>query len=297
MSQEEYACALRAGTFLHEYEIKSVLGMGNFGVTYLAHDSELQMAVAIKEYFPSQFAIRKPDRSVSVKSSADRIDYISGLDGFRREAQTLAHFDHPNIVRVLRSFEANNTSYMVMEFEEGHSLRETIVGSDGPPSEESLRRILLPLLDGLLHVHQAGFMHRDIKPCNIYLRKNGTPALLDFGSARVALFSQTAHATTFVTPGFTPLEQYACDGNQGTWSDIYALGGVFYLLTTGRMPVEAPARAIKDGQVPARLLGRRHFGEDFLRAIDRALAVHASKRLQSSEEWLSLVNESAALAR
>lgn len=296
MDPDENACALPLGTLLHEYQIKSVLGIGNFGITYLAYDSHLQMAVAIKEYFPSNYAIRKPDHSTAARSSADEQDFLWGLDRFRQEAQTLARFHHPNIVRVLRLVEANSTCYMVMEFEEGNSLEAFYTALEGPPTEDRLNQILLPLLDGLLHVHKAGLMHRDIKPANIYLRTNGTPVLLDFGSAREALRSHAPNLTTLITPGFAPLEQYSSDGNQGPWSDIYALGGVFYLLATGKMPIEAPSRAIRDRLVPARLISKGRFSDNFLRAIDRALAVNESDRLQDIEAWLSTINERPGVA-
>lgn len=284
--------ALPKGYHLQEYCIQSLLGYGGFGITYLALDTKLKKKVAVKEYFPNDLAIRVQGYNVQAKSKQDIANFTWGLKRFTEEARTLATFQHPNIIKVLRYLEAHKTAYIIMEYEQGESLKKALK-SGGRADEEEIMEILPPLLDGLLAVHQAGFLHRDIKPDNIYLRdKDHSPVLLDFGSARYALGSRSRNLTTIVTPGYAPFEQYQTKGHQGPWSDIYALGGVLYRAIGGQIPREAPERvnAIKfseesDPLVPATQIGRKRYSQALLQGIDWALQIAAKDRPQSVESW------------
>jgi serine/threonine protein kinase len=170
--------ALPQGYALHEYRIESTLGIGGFGLTYLATDSNLNLKVAIKEYLPAELALRCEDQSVRSKSDNTLETFNWGRARFLDESRTLASFRHPNIVRVLRFFEANRTAYMVMEFVAGEPLG-TWINTHRPLTEQTLKALSLPLLDGLEVIHAAGYLHRDIKPGNIFMRDDGTPVLLD----------------------------------------------------------------------------------------------------------------------
>jgi serine/threonine protein kinase len=233
--------ALPAGYSLQEYRIERVLGVGGFGLTYLAVDSNLNLKVALKEYLPDDIAQRGADNSIGPRSPAAVDTFGWGKRRFLDESRTVASFRHPNIVRVMRFFEANGTAYMVMEFVEGAALTDWMKARR-PIVEAQAAALVGPLLDGLEVVHKAGFLHRDIKPGNIYVRDDGSPVLLDFGSAR----QKSSDLTTIVSPGFAPFEQYHNDGNQGPWSDLYALGGVLYWMVTGHKPHEAAARVRTD---------------------------------------------------
>src|SRR4029077_1605541 len=175
--------ALPSGYALHEYRIEQTLGVGGFGLTYLATDSNLNLKVAIKEYLPGDLAQRGEDQSVRPKSESTSESFKWGLSRFLDESRTLASFRHPNIVRVMRFFEANGTAYMVMEFVEGAPLPDWI-STRRPLAEAQVAALVAPLLDGLEVVHKSGFTHRDIKPPNIYIRDDSSPVLLDFGAAR-----------------------------------------------------------------------------------------------------------------
>lgn len=286
--------ALPAGYVLQEYNLLSVLGMGGFGITYLATDSHLNLKVAIKEFFPANLAVRNHvSGSVAVKSEQSQPDYIWGKSRFIQESQTLARFHHKSIVQVYRYFEANETSYMVMAYEEGKSLEQALADDSIQWNEQTVLDFTLPLLDGLRVIHEAGFLHRDIKPSNIILRsKDGTPVLLDFGSARAAVTTQTM--TAVVSPGYCPVEQYFDQGTQGPWTDIYSLAAVLYRIVTGRSPVPAPQRTKKDSMLPAVFAATGAYSKDFLRAIDLALSIDETKRPQTIEAWrLLLSNESS----
>ena len=275
--------ALPQGFRLHEYRIEGVLGQGGFGITYLATDVNLRAPLAIKEYLPEEIAYRSSDRSVSPNAVRHRERYQFGLEAFLAEARTLATFRHPNIVRVARFFEAHHTAYMVLEYERGQPLREWWPQHQAI-GERGLVARLQPLLDGLAVVHAAGFLHRDIKPDNIQVRQDdGRFVLLDFGSAgqTVALAEQQA---VIVTPGFAPIEQYGY-GEQGAWTDIYALGATLYWAISGQKPPDAEARASGLAMKSAVELGKGRYGEAFLRAIDWALQPRAAQRPRDIAAW------------
>lgn len=283
-----YRNALPIGTMLQEYRLDGVLGAGAFGMTYLCWDTHLEKKVAIKEYLPVECALRALDGSVVPITTERQHDYQWGLDRFLMEARTLAKFSHPNIVRVNRFFSMNGTAYVVMDYEEGEPLSQVL--KDHPnPDDARLLKLTLPLLDGLQAVHEAGFLHRDIKPANVFIRKNGTPVLLDFGAARQALSGATKTLTSVLTPGYAPLEQYSSDGNQGPWTDIYALGGVLYRAVMNENPPEVTSR-IRNDMVSARLRAMRgRVGVGMLSAIDWALTLDEKQRPQTVIQWREVI--------
>lgn len=283
--------SLKSGYKLHWYEIKKVLGQGGFGITYLAFDNNLQTSVAIKEYLPIEMAVREGDYSVHPVTENHSEQFQWGLDRFLSEARTLAQFNHPNIVRVVAVFEGNNTGYMVMSYEEGVSLADKLKNRK-TIEEPDLIKLLIPLMGGLEQMHNAGFIHRDIKPDNIFIRNDGSPVLLDFGSARQAMGSQTHTLTSLVTPGYAPFEQYyAKSDEQGPWTDIYGLGATIYRAITGTAPTDAVDRSNallkrrNDTYITCREFGRDRYSERFLLAIDHALRFNVEDRPQSIAEW------------
>ena len=291
--------ALPDGYKLHWYEIHAILGRGGFGITYLALDTNLNHEVAIKEFLPTDLAMRASDSSIHPISDDHTDTFAWGLNRFIAEAQTLAQFRHPNIVLVHSVFEANGTAYMVMEYEKGESLEEAYK-LNRLATEEDLLALLYPLMDGLERIHESGFVHRDIKPKNIYLRDDGRPVLLDFGSARQALGVETRTLTTLVSPGYAPFEQYNAtreSDKQGPWTDIYAMGATIYRGMSGKSPVDALARAnaklegTKDILEPAVDLGKDKFSVQFLEAIDMALRFSPEERPQSIAAWRDLLPE------
>lgn len=291
MAQDELRNSLKTDHALHWYRIDKVLGQGGFGITYLAHDPNLDQLVAIKEYLPMELAVRDGDNSVYPASSANGDRYQWGLDRFIAEARTLAKFKHPAIVRVLSVFEENNTAYMVMEYEQGESLQQ-VLDRRKTLNEEELIPILAPLLDGLEIIHASGFIHRDIKPANIYIRKDQSPVLLDFGSARQALGEQTKSLTSIVSPGYAPFEQYYSKSDrQGPWTDIYSLAATMYRAISGVMPMdaidrsEAILKAERDIFVSAGEIGEGRYTAEFMAALDHALSFNEKKRPQSVAEW------------
>ncbi|HUL95678.1 MAG TPA: cache domain-containing protein [Usitatibacter sp.] len=273
--------ALPPGFRLFEYKIGGILGQGGFGIAYAATDVNLAARVVIKEYLPEEFAYRTIDNTVQARDDIDQEFYQNGLDSFLVEARTLATFRHRNIVRVARFFEANNTAYMVLEYERGQSLKSFRRKHETLP-EATLASLLAPLLDGLAVVHATGYLHRDIKPDNIYVRdEDGSLVLLDFGAARQTAVEKSEIGVV-VTPGYGPLEQYAGGGRQGPWTDLYSLGATLFWLITGQKPLDAPARMSEPHAMPsAESLGKGRYSPEFLRAIDWCLELHPEDRPQS----------------
>lgn len=284
--------ALPVGFQLAEYTIESVLGHGGFGVTYLARDTALGAQVAIKEYMPHELCVRHGKTDVVIphpRRDAVR-DYHWGLKNFAKEGRALAQFKHPNIVRVLRFLEANGTAYMVMEYEKGLSLSDHLRQNGPRLDEPALLRIFIPILNGLSAVHDAGMLHLDIKPENIYLRGDGNPMLIDFGSARQAI-STAGHAQRVaLTHGYAPIEQYPDKGKQGPWTDIYALGAAMYRCVTGKKPdgaldrYQAVLKYTVDPLTPAIKLAGGRYATNLLECIDWAMQIYAADRPQSARE-------------
>ena len=196
------------------------------------------------------------------------------MDRFLAEAQTLAQFQHPNLVGVVRYFKANGTAYFVMDYVEGEVLasyiaREAPLSGGGVAGHSGV-----PVMDGLMQVHGAGYLHRDIKPDNIVLRGDGSPVLVDFGAARLAMGARTRPLTAILTPGYAPIEQYSESSPQGPDTDIYALGAVLYYGLTGEALQEASDRTLQDTLPVLSAVGYRGVSQGFLAGIDAALKVY-----------------------
>ena len=290
----EFLNALKQGQALQEYQIVRVLGAGGFGLTYLAFDTNLDKAVAIKEYLPNDIALRSGIVEVLPKSTSAQEDFKWGLEQFLGEARTLAKFNHPNIIRINRFFEANGTGYIVMDYAEGQTLTDKIK-AEGVIEENQLKPILLAISDGLKQAHSFGILHRDIKPGNIMLLDDGTPVLIDFGSARQAIGVMSKSVTSIVTPGYAPIEQYDTNGKQGPWTDIYALGAVAFVALVGERPPDATGRIRVDKMTPIAEQKKNDASKSFLAAIDWALCPQEECRPQDIDSWVAaLSGESVA---
>ena len=288
--------ALPSGTRMGGFKLSEELGRGGFGITYKGLDTELQISVAVKEYFPKDVAVRKPNLSVVAKSSKSEGDFKSYLKRFEREAKAMAKVTeerpHLNVVQVRHVFRAHGTAYIVMEYV-GKETLEEFLECRGRLKEEELWEILILLLEGLSTVHAKGIMHRDIKPKNIILRaEDRSPVLVDFGLAREMVDADSPYTVPAWSGGYTPIEQYHGERTkQGSWTDIYALGAVCYQSLVGKVPVEAMKRAYAMGRgdqdplEPAVRAARGRAEAGFLLAIDWALKVEPDDRPRSLEDW------------
>ena len=279
--------ALAPGSRLGRYEVAAVLGQGAFGITYRAHDTAGPRDVAIKEYFPAALALREADSTVLPRSTNVTEEFVWGRARFVDEERTLAKLaGAPAIVRVLDFVEANRTAYMVMELVEGETLEHRLKPDRGMAPDE-IDKLLWPLLEGLERVHAEGFLHRDIKPANIVIGADGSPTLIDFGAARMALGGRTRTMTAIFTPGYAPFEQLS-SGKQGPYTDIYALGATLYQCVTGRVPINALERSLDDTLQPAVEAGHGAYETALLTGIDAALARRVADRPQTIAEWRTI---------
>lgn len=282
---------LPPGTVLKDrYLVGRVLGEGGFGITYIGCDLQLELKVAIKEYFPTDKASRVSQASLEVSSytGAAGVNYDKGLEKFLQEARTIARMDkQPTIVNVRDFFQANHTAYIVMEYVEGTTFKELVEQRGGRlPAGELLYRIE-PLFFALKEMHGNGLIHRDISPENLMIEK-GEVRLLDFGCARQSADGGNT-LTIALKHGYAPVEQYQSKG-QGPWTDVYALSATIYYCLTGKKPPQAMDRLVEDELVPPRKLG-----VDLTQRQEKALlygmGVAPRRRFQSMEEFHTALYE------
>lgn len=289
--------ALPRGTRLGEFELLQVLGVGGFGIVYLAFDHALEREVAVKEYMPSMFAGRTATMHVSLRTKSDADTFALGLKSYVNEARLLARFDHPSLVKVLRFWEANGTAYMAMPVYRGLNLKEFRRQMQSPPDEAWLRKILSHLLGAIDRLHSEGVYHRDIAPDNIQIEADGRPVLLDFGAARRVIGDTSQTLTAILKPAYAPIEQYGEAGSvkQGPWTDLYALGATLHFLLLGRPPPPATARALHDDMRPLSSMALLGCTAEFLQVLDWMLAPRPADRPQSVAALRAVLEGSAAL--
>src|ERR1043165_3956535 len=246
---------LPPATRLENYWIQRLLATGGFSRVYLAHD-ENDVPVAIKEY-----RIAEDDRG----------KFLHGMRCFFEEGRALTRFSHPNVVRVLNFFRANDTVYLVMRYEGGRTLHEPLEQHRGALDESWIRQTFAQLLNGLREVHSNKLLHLDIKPANVYLRDDGSPLLIDFGGARQTPSAEAVKLARTYTPGYAAPEQYARAGELGPWTDIYSVGATVYACFSGTAPQAAHERLKKEELVPARRAWAERYSAVLLDIIDWCL--------------------------
>ena len=279
---------LPEGYELHDdYIIEKVLGEGAFGITYLAKEKMTDYTVVLKENHPSDFAYRDPTTGKLRSKRGKDDDYQWALGSFVNEAKILTRLNHPNIVRVLHSFQALDTAYYVMDYIGDRPLYKAAPAPQ-ELTEEWLLGILRPILNALDYIHSQPevLLHRDIKPNNIMVAPEGTPVLIDFGAARAVSSNKTQ--TKVGTKGYAPPEQWSSGTKRGPWTDLYALGATCYYLIIGEAPPDYNDRMPDETYIPLapRPELQGHYTPALLASIDKALAMRTTDRWQSAQEWL-----------
>lgn len=252
--------ALPAKTVLGNYEIRSVLGQGGGGISYLAFDRSLEREVVIKEHFPVGLC-RRAANSAEVLPEDEEM-YTRSLHIFCKEARILAGLNHPNVVKVHDIFEGTGTAYLLMEYIEGRTLKDYLPQHAG--NIEDSQHILEQLLHTLHYLHGNSIVHRDIKPSNIIIRENGQPVIIDFGSAHLGTIDHTL--TPVGSPGFAAPEQFSPGGRVGAWSDLFALANCFLHL------------------IPEK--HKQRYPQSFLKTLQKAASAEIDARYPDAETWL-----------
>ncbi len=269
------------------YIIGSILGIGGFGVTYKAFDTRLSTVVAIKEFFPQNLASRMPnDSAIRVFSGEEMKSFNINKQRFVEEGKNLAKFTgDAHIVNVLDGFEDNGTAYIVMEFLDGVTLKQYLEQKGGTLPKETALAIMEGLLLGIQSIHIKGIIHRDISPDNIYILRDGSVKILDFGAARFAAKEEWTQSVV-VKKGYAPPEQYRTNMKQTPMTDLYAAGATFYKVLTGKTPEESIERWERD------LLRRpsavnNEIDNELDRFVMKSMALKPELRFKSADLMLS----------
>jgi len=272
--------ALPENTILENYRVSRPIASGGFSIVYLAYD-EFGSPVAIKEYLPAGLSLRGKGEIVPTISPEHTNLFRYGMKCFFEEGRALAKISHPNVVRVINFFRANETVYMVMQYERGRTLQEHIVQRKGEIKENFIRHVFVQLMNGLREVHTNKLLHLDLKPANIYIRNDGIPLLLDFGAARQTLLTDAPRLNPMYTPGFAAPEQYKNRDTLGPWTDIYSIGATMFACLSGMAPQAADQRAEKDRMQPVTKTFKGKYSRELLEIIDWCLDMNHLNRPQS----------------
>jgi serine/threonine protein kinase len=274
-----------------KYMLGKVIGEGGFGITYIGWDLNLQVRVAIKEYFPVGLATRETGRgsghTITALPGVRQENYRQGLEKFMTEAKNLSKFYNlKGIVAVKDFFFENDTAYMVMEFVDGITLGKYLKDHGGQISEQEVLQLFHPVMESLKVVHQSGIIHRDISPDNIMMTKDGRMKLIDFGAARFAGGDTERSLTIILKHGYAPAEQYQSHGNQGPWTDVYAICATMYRMITGKVPPSAMDRLHQDTIEEFEHLGCRVSVKTAYAVIDKGLAIRVEDRYRDMDELI-----------
>lgn len=276
--------ALPEGLELGGYRIVKKIAVGGFSIVYHAVDENGQ-DVAVKEYLPAALATRGQGQLVPVVAPEHAELFRLGMKFFFDEGRALAAITHPNVVRVLNFFRAHETVYMVMGYEQGRSLQEHIErrkqkGVKPLVSERSIRIAFAQVMDALREVHTHKLLHLDLKPANIYLRRDGTPILLDFGAARQTLHADLSTLHPMYTPGFAAPELYA-KRELGPWTDVYGIGASIFCCMLGVPPQSSIERKRDDHMETYFRELERLYSNELIALVRWSLALDPLKRPQS----------------
>ncbi len=269
-----------------KYLVGNIIGEGGFGITYIGFDLNLEIKIAIKEFYPNGYVTRESDVTSKVTNytTSDNDQYVKWKESFVSEAKRLAKFSNlPGIVHVRDFFQENNTAYIVMEYVEGETLKSYLKAHGGKIAAAEVIEMMRPVIRSLAKVHEAGIIHRDISPDNIMIENGGSLKLIDFGAARDFASEGEKSLSVMLKPGFAPEEQYRSKGDQGPWTDVYAMCATIYRCITGEKPPESMERMRQDT-----IKKPSAFGTVLSSAQEKALmdglAVFAEKRIRSMGE-------------
>ncbi len=272
---------LPVNTILYgRYIVGRVLGAGGFGITYIGYDLKLDGRVAIKEYYPSGAANRSISLTVYPTTTEKGNPFETGKERFLKEARALSEFVGDSSIVTLRDyFEENGTAYIVMEYLEGEDLSHYAAKHGKFTFDEALD-LLEPAMLALDKIHKKGLIHRDISPSNLMVLNDGRIKVLDFGAARLQSVNGELSLSVMLKPGYAPIEQYSTHGEQGPWTDVYAMSATFYRLITGKTPPSATDRTCGSAvELPSALGVKLTPAQE--KALMRGLALQSADRTRT----------------
>jgi len=284
--------SLNPGTRLNGYVVQSLLARGGFSLVYLATEEDGADEVILKELVPKRIAARAENDAVVPREPKYTEDILRARRLFFQEAKALASLRHPNIVVIRDFFLANNTGYLVMQYEQGRNLGSYVHERGGKLSATFIFDVFAPVLDALALLHSRSMLHLDVKPGNIHLRHGDYPILLDLGAVHPLSRGRTRGGQV-ITAGYSPVEQYYRGGHIGPWSDVYAVGASIRTCIEGKAPPSALDRRTQDTLIPAKHQFRKRYPLILLEAIDWAMEMDPTKRPKDAGDLLRALNRYA----
>ncbi len=276
--------SLSKGKKLKNYTIVSSIGSGGFSIVYKVKNEQGEVFAA-KEYLPASIATRELEtQQIELINEKNSELFKLGLESFLKEIELLKNISHPSIIQIIESWEENGTGYIISPLYEGDTLKKIVRKNNEIVNERWIKSILIPLLDALEELHENKIYHRDISPDNIIIKTDGSPVLLDLGSARnISKEDENTDSTIILKPGYAPIEQYSDNRAtpQGPWSDVYSMAAVIYFMVTGKAPTAAISRIIKDTLEPLKLEKYPAYSDAFLQGINKSLSLNISERPQT----------------
>lgn len=282
----------------YQYCIEKVLGQGTFGITYLARinlvgtlgNLQTSVKVAVKEFFMRDINGR---RGTSVMTGVDSELFHNYRKDFIREANNLSRLQHPHIVKVLESFEENNTAYYSMEYVDGVNLND-FIRLEGPLSEREALENMLQIVDALTCMHSNRMLHLDLKPNNIMRGSDGKLVLIDFGLSRQFNSDGELESSSRIglgTIGYAPMEQFNYKKRDGfsPTLDIYATGGILFKMLTGTTPPDS-FFIFNDG-FPEKEMVDAGVSQAIIALTKQTMDPMARKRPQTAEELMHNINQ------
>lgn len=278
---------IKPGSILDgKYLIGHVLGEGGFGITYVGLDLNLNLKVAIKEYFPVSLATRDVHSitgdALQIMGGDAALRFRTYRERYEKEGNMLARLDDcSGIVEVLNFFSANNTSYMVMEYID-NTLEKYLKRNGGRISEDTVKELFKPVLRSMIKVHELGIIHKDISPDNIMMSSDGRIKIIDFGASEDSSDS-TEDKFVVLKRYFAPPEQYQANANLGPAADVYALCATMYVCLTGKRLTESIDRYFEDDESDLDNL-KGIASDDFIASMRYGLKPDVRKRCKSIDE-------------
>lgn len=271
-----------------KYLLGAPLGKGGFGITYIALHLPDEKIVAIKEFFPSDLAVRDTDQETVVPAAPSKaVYYRTAMKSFSEEGHILYRLsDVPYIVHVKEQLQANGTTYLVMDYVSGVPLKKYMRIRQAPFSEEDALTMIRPILLALRMMHKRNILHRDISPENLMVHSDLSLTLIDFGAARTFSRDDDDNLTVILKRGYAPEEQYHSNSRQGPWTDLYAVCAVLYQMLTGIRPQEASSRAEQDQLTPISQIKGISLSPSVCAAIEKGLQVDPLERYPDMDAFM-----------
>ena len=279
--------ALKVETVLNQrYVIRSVIGIGGFGITYQVYDIYNKQVYALKELFINDTVIRGDDGKTVIPYENKRKIFEHGVERFLEESSILHELNGvSNVVGITDYFQENNTAYFVMEYIQGKTLKGVMAQYGGRIPIPKAVDIIFKVGDTLKIINQKyHIFHRDLSPENILIRENGEPVIIDFGNAKNYMRNEGNSMSIVLKPGFAPPEQYT-GKDQGPWTDVYSLAGILYYIISGTKVSPSTERIMGATYEP---LCEKvpECPTSISNAIDRALVLNPKERIQDTGSFV-----------